>query len=150
MKSSLLKPGLLLLIGGLIVFNYSGASAEERYMCFPDFVTGFKYSERTGKWVETSFGTERKYIVSESDDEKYPLKVTIAGQDSLLCLCGGFDQYGSLSCYGAGREFKFNKKNKRYLCAYPSGYYNVVPDGVFSSDEKSDTPYIEIGRCVSF
>jgi len=76
--------------------------------------------------------------------------VSLIGRDYVWFGCKeGFDDSGFLRCetehWG---QFKFNKKNGRFLRVFPFGYYYVIPG--FVTDEMSDTPFIEIGVCSPF
>ena len=43
--------------------------------------------------------------------------------------------------------FTFNKSNGRFLFSSGSGYVNVLPELNKITDESSETPFLEIGRC---
>jgi len=150
MKSLWVKLGLLLLIAEFTMFSFSEVLGEERYICFPDHRTGFKYDASSKNWEQANFKSDHKYIISKSDDKRFTFEVKETGKNFPTFSCKeGFNEHGYLMCQGIG-EFKFNKKNGRYILTFSVGYYNVLPDTDFSTDEKSDTPYIEIGKCSPF
>ena len=150
MKSLLAKFRVIFLIMGLVIFAYSEASGEERYLCVPDNSTGFKYNKNSKTWEQANFSTNDKYIVTQSDDKRCAFKVTRFGDTSRISCCEqGFNESGCLHCEGM-ITFYFNKKNGTYLLPHVLGYFSVLPGGFFETDEKSDTPYIQIGKCSPF
>lgn len=75
-------------------------------------------------------------------------QVTQVGENEPTFWCKyDFNSYGLLhwqGILGIG-DFKFNKKNLRFMRAYIVGYINVIPGG--TAKESGDTPMIEIGKC---
>ena len=142
----------------------SGPAIAESYVCLPDQATAIFYDEKEKKWGRgiVTLG-DNNYIISPVDSEScgsdcdYIYEVKKFGSSTLMATCyEEFDANGFLDCYTKGGKFNFNKVNGRYLRIHQSGYYNVLPDyrppkGTTSpfpkSDEESDPPYIEIGRC---
>jgi hypothetical protein len=136
--------GEIMKYGLLFLFFVSSTSFAEKYICLADIVTGFRYSETSEKWVQTKFIADDKYIISESDSESYAFKVVEIGSKYPLANCKeGFNEYGFLFC----DDFKFQKKNGRYIRSYTVGYFNVLPSLNEISDSTSDTPFLEIGKC---
>jgi hypothetical protein len=73
------------------------------------------------------------------------------GDDHAMVLCkDDFSESGFLFCQGLGGEFRFNRRNGRFLNVYLLGYFNVVPGTNKITDESSDTPFMEIGKCSPF
>ena len=137
--------------GLLVLFFVSSTSFAEKYICLADIVTGFKYSETSEKWVETGFLADDKYIISESDTERYAFEVVKIGSKYPEANCEeGFGEYGFLICNGAGQDFRFQKKNGRYIRSNVMGYFNVLPSSNGITDSTSDTPFLEIGKCSPF
>lgn len=143
---------------GIILSGVMEAYCEEKYLCVAELSTGFKYDRDEKKWEQADFKAGSKYIIGKTDeveeklfDKKFVFKVSQLGDNDSKYFCKeGFDSVGNLSCTGAG-QFNFNKKNGRYLFVYPMGYVNVLPGGrYFQTDEESDTPFIEIGKCSPF
>jgi hypothetical protein len=146
MKSLLIKLGVI----GFIIFSFVEVKAEEKYLCVAERSTGFAYNEFSKSWESTNFKTDAKYMISKSSDKGDSFKVTKIGDDYQEFECQkGFNEYGYLLCEGVG-EFRFNKKNKRFIKIYPIGYYNVLPEINKVTDKSSDTPFIEIGKCSPF
>jgi len=134
--------------GLLVLFFVSSTSFAEKYICLADTVTGFKYSETSEKWVQTKFIADDKYIISKSDTESYAFKVVEIGSKYPVANCAeDFGEYGYLICGGAGQDFRFQKKNGRYIRSSVMGYFNVLPSSNGITDSTSDTPYLEIGKC---
>ena len=118
----------------------------QQYLCVVERAVGFAY--KSNSWENAHFKTENKYIISKGDGKGY--KVTKVGDKNELVSCEkDFNEFGYLFCSGLP-EFKFNKNNGRFLLAYLLGYYNVLPQQNKITDENSDTPYLEIGRCSPF
>ena len=133
------------------LFFVSSTSFAEKYICLADILTGFKYSENSEKWVQAGFLANDKYIISESDTESYAFKVVKIGDENSIANCvEGFGEYGFLHCKGVGQDFRFQKKNGRYIKSSIMGYFNVLPSLNGISDSTSDTPYVEIGKCSPF
>ena len=142
-----------LLITILLLLNPLIAGAEQ-YLCVPDKATGFAYNKNSRTWEQANLTTNRKYIVSKSDDEhfkRYAFVVIEIGQTIPRAICEkGFSDGGYLECLGVF-DFRFNKKNGRYILTHTLfGYIDVLPNGYFPTDEKSTTPFIEIGKCSPF
>lgn len=149
MKSLSVRLGVVLI--GLAILGYGEVSGQEKYLCVSDRSTGFRYDESSKSWEQARFKANRKYIISKSDDKEYTFKVIRIGENYPICYCmQGFNEPGYLFCQGPGGDFRFNKKNGRYILIYSIGYYNVLPDSMFLTDENSDTPFIEIGKCSPF
>lgn len=151
MKTLLVKLGVILI--GFAVLGYGEVSGQEKYLCVPDLATGFRYNKSSRGWEQANFKTDHKYIISKSDDKKSTyFKVNKIGEIYPWWGCAeGFNESGFLFCSGIGGEFKFNKKNGRYILANLIGYFVVLSDSpLFPTDEKSDTPFIEIGKCSPF
>jgi len=136
--------------------------ADEKYICTADRATGFKFNSSSKQWEVVNFKNDAKYVISRLIDEKIISKavkmgitkefaVTRVGQSIPDAKCKEFNEYGYLFCEGI-LDFKFNRKNGRYLAAYTIGYIQVGSDIGKKKlvDEDSDTPYIEIGKCSPF
>ena len=141
-------------IAFIVSFAFSQVAFSEQWLCVVDHATGFSYDKETKKWGETSFTTDQKYLISEATMEKeYHWLITQIGDKSPHYLCEkDFDGGGNLECSAVFGEFKFNKKNGRFLNAGLIGYYGF-PGSELSTeiiDEVGDTPALEIGKCSPF
>jgi len=133
-------------------FSYN-VIATEQYICTANKSTGFSYNKATKEWNSTHFKADSKYLFSTSKDKKYTYKVSKFGSKSPVALCNQlFSDHGSIQCNeGFGTDFRFNKENGRYLFIMGFGYYFVRPDTPNGTkDEGSDTPFMEIGKCLPF
>lgn len=159
MNSLSVRLGVILIIE-LVIFSYGEVLGQEKYLCVAEHAAGFAYSENSKDWVGTNFKTDLKYIISKSDDKEYRFKVTRVGENYPTFECkDGFNEPGYLLCQGMTGQFKFNKKNGRFLASCPFGYFNVIPERRKSFEDKSkipftdkdsETPYMEIGKCSPF
>lgn len=126
------------------------ASAEQ-YQCVSEHATGFSYDKVSKSWTTAKFKTGENYIITESDDEGSSFNVTKVGEKHVMFTCDNrFNKLGYLFCEGAAGKFKFNKNNGRYILSHLAGYFDVLPKINEITDEKSDTPFIEIGHCSTF
>ena len=125
------------------------ASAES-WLCIPDMATGFRYDKILRKWTQSTFQTDgERMIIKKASDPQVRYEVREFGKDDTLPLARcqkDFTEYGFLKCEGILSEFKFNKKNMRYIRTYLAGYVEIIPGNTFMK-EGNDTPLIEIGRC---
>jgi hypothetical protein len=147
-----------------LLLAFSGSAIAESYLCIADQATAIYYNEKAKKWGRGIVTLEdNNYLVSPIDPKKcgadcdYKYEVKKFGRSTLMATCNEeFDTNGFLDCYTKGGKFNFNKVNGRYLWVHHWGYYNVLPQyrpppetsSLFpQSDEKSDPPYLEIGKC---
>jgi len=120
--------------------------AANKYICTADKSTGFKYEKYSKSWIETSFMADSKYIFSKSKSSKYTYEVTKFGWKAPISLCNQiFSSRGSIACTESlTSDFRFNKNTGRYILVMIGGYFYSNDN----TDEKSDTPFIEIGKCL--
>jgi hypothetical protein len=150
MKAMLFVAALAALVSG-VLFTHPSTASGEQYLCVTEKSSGFSFDARSGSWNSTTFRIEAKYLIARSREPGYMFQVTKIGDTYSTANCKeGFNEPGYLFCYGVGGEFKFNKKNGRFLNVHSLGYFNVVPGVNNSTDQSSDTPYIEIGKCSPF
>ncbi len=134
----------------VILLPVMEGNAQEKYLCVPDLITGFRYNNYSKTWEQANFKTDYKYIITRSQFKEYAFDVIKIGDNYPTSLCKEGFKYGVLHCSGT-TNFKFNKKNGRYLKTYVIGYWTVDPDcNIVPTDEKSGSPYIEIGKCSLF
>ena len=136
----------------------------EQYVCVADKSSGFRYDPSITRWVSASFKTEAKFVISEQPKQiakggkfvyegtYFVVKEMNASLPSMYVCDKNFDDYGRLSCEMPilGGSFKFNRRNGRYLRESSGGYVDVLPGGSRLTDDKSDTPFMEIGMCTAF
>ncbi len=147
-----MKTTFLVAVAVLLFCNPLIASAEQ-YLWVTEHATGFSYDKTSKEWKNTNFTPEHKYIIAKSKYKAYSYQVNELGEDDPASFCKeGFNQYGYLFCQEGyiHTEFRFNKKNGRFLAVSPYGYYNAMPGEAKVTDETSDTPLIEIGKCSPF
>ncbi len=127
------------------------AYAGEQYLCTADRASGFSFNKSSKEWEHTTFKANSKYVISKPDDGSSAFVVREIGQSFPTAWCkDAFNQAGFLFCEGIGGDFKFNRRNGRFISAYLMGYFNVVPGVNEITDATSDTPYVEIGKCSPF
>ena len=148
----------------ILILTFSGTVIADSYLCLADQATAIYYNDTAKKWGRGIVTLEgNNYLLSPVDPETcgadcdYKYEVKKFGRSTLMAACyEEFDENGFLDCYTKGGKFHFNKVNGRYLWVHHWGYYNVLPDyrptpGTSSpfpkSDEKSDPPYLEVGKC---
>ncbi len=87
-------------------------------------------------------------MISKPDHGTETFVVRKIGQSFPIARCkDDFNKVGFLFCEG-WREFRINRTNGRFIAAFILGYFNVGVDEI--TDETSDTPSIEIGKCSPF
>lgn len=140
--------GFLLLVAALVPTIVHA----DQYLCIADSSVGFSFNKGTKSWERANFRVgENKYVLSGPKSEGAAYLLTRMGSQFAEAQCEkGFNDPGYLFCSGFGGDFKFNRRNGRYLKTYTVGYFNVVPGVNEVTDENSDTPYLEIGKCSSF
>lgn len=127
------------------------AYAGEQYLCTADRASGFWFNKSSKEWEHTTFKANSKYVISKPDDGSSAFVVREIGRDFPNAWCKDtFNEAGFLLCEGIGGDFKFNRKNGRFISAHLLGYFNVVPGVNEITDTTSDTPYLEIGKCSPF
>ena len=131
------------------ILSANFAYAEEQYLCTVDRVAGFKYDRVSNQWEQTSFKANSKYLLTETDkktpSEDLPYLLRKVGQEMPIGICEkSFDESGYLSCKSLDGEFQFNRKLNRFIIANTFGFVTASPN---SSDESSEQPSIEIGKC---
>jgi hypothetical protein len=141
---------LCLSVALVLLCSPLSAGAEDKYICLGEHMAGFTYNTSSKSWESAEFKAVSHYVISTSEDEIYPFTVSTVGDDCELFRCReGFTDAGFLYCQGTGGEFRFNRKNKRFLRTYPFGYIVVLPEWKVT-DEESHSPFIEIGTCTPF
>ena len=133
-------------------FTLTGVAVAEQYLCIAEHSAGFSYDKVTKEWKNSTFKVSSKYLISKADGTKNAWHITEIGETFPLFRCeSDFDEYGYLDCSDSvNSKFYFNKNNGRYLASYPLGYYIVLPGLNKFTDETSDTPNLEIGKCSPF
>jgi len=130
----------------MVFFFVVPAYAEDIYFCFADKSTGFVYDKDLKEWVNSNYQGDHKYIVSKLNVKGKIWEVKKLGNDASVSICEDhFNESGILLCDGIC-EFKMNKINRRYILTCDVGYY-YSGEGMKYSDEKSATPFIQIGKC---
>ncbi len=141
---------VIILVTTCLLFA-AAAHAGEQYLCTADRASGFSFNKVMKEWTHTTFKANSKYVVSKPEDGSSAFVVREIGNPFVTAWCKDpFSEAEFLLCEGIGGDFKFNRKNGRYIYAYLMGYFNVVPDVNKITDETSDTPYVEIGKCSPF
>ena len=139
---------LIILLAITFAFVTSFAFADEQYLCTADSSNGFYFNKSAKIWQRTKFKADSKYTISKPEGSKWAFVIRKVRNFSPIATCkDGFDEAGLLFCKGKGYDFRFNRKNGRYLSAYLLGYFNVLPGTNDLSDATSETPFIEIGTC---
>lgn len=132
-----------------VVLLLTATSAwAESYLCISDQAAGFSFNKGQKKWSATTFQANNKYIIKRpptgTNIEWFVTK--FGSNDFATAFCArDFEDSGVLFCAGL-RDFKFNKKNMRFLSTYSIGYFSDSPDSEWSK-EGGDTPSMEIGTC---
>jgi len=127
------------------------AHSPEQYLCVADKSTGFGYNNRSKEWGVRSFVTDKKYLISPTSSPTKRFLITQVGEKTPTGFCeDGFNDAGFLLCTMIAGEFKFNRNTGRFLLSYLYGYFTVGLEAPPTTDENSDTPYLEIGKCSPF
>ena len=141
---------IFVLIGCFLFFSPLKGNTEQ-YLCISELSTGFSYNETSKSWERTNFKAVGEYIISKSKDGIDKYKVTRLGKNVAFLKCkDDFNKRGTLSCKAFVENLFFNKNNGRFIYIFPFGFINVLPEINKKTDETSDTPYMEIGKCSPF
>ena len=144
MKSAIKVTVLIVLT---LSFMSTTVIAAEQYTCVAEETVGFMYNKATKEWAGAIHKTGNKYIISKPYGSHFAYQVIQVGRSVPISNClSGFNDKGNLSCSGLSSKFRINNKSRRFLLFYISGYYSSDE----SNDDKSDTPYMEIGKCSPF
>ena len=124
----------------------------QQYVCVPDAMTGFSYNPATKQWTTTRFNTDFKYVLSPAKNGRDAFVLTKVGEREAEGYCrNAFNEAGFLFCSSiTSGEFKFNRRNGRYLMVFQEGYYLVGKGMWAATDEDSGTPAMQIGKCTPF
>jgi hypothetical protein len=132
---------------GAVGMLITGIAGAQSWVCVADHATGFKYDGN--KWNAAHFKTDEKFLVTKSDNPKTAKWVVKkVGESFPTAFCEeDFTPSGALRCSGF-EEFRFNKKNLRFMSLYAIGY---VTDGIgleALGKEGQNTPALTIGTCA--
>jgi Na+-translocating ferredoxin:NAD+ oxidoreductase RnfG subunit len=142
---------IIVILAAICVLLSGIAYTSEQYICTADKATGFSYNKSLKQWQSTHFKTDTKYIISMSDNKslaEFVVRKVGDSEPTIYCK-DSFNEAGYLHCEDI-TTFKFNRKNGRYISVNLLGYFNVIPGLNKITDENSDTPYLEIGKCSPF
>ena len=114
------------------------AVAQTSYLCVADKATGFYLNKSKNSWDATAFDTKDSKYLLYLKESKWEWKNF--GEQFPFGTCKQINENGDVRCDGFGTVL-FSPKNLRYLLTYLPGY-------VFEHAQKSDTPYMEIGKCT--
>jgi len=141
------------------LISNSSFAAPERFLCIAEKATGFSFD--AGDWKSTEFTVDEKFILTKepiSEKKKEEFKGTVwrdvttgysikeVGKSGLSGVISNWCalSHESLYCNDSIKTFGLNLKNLRFIVSSPWGYWNST------SDKKSDTPFLMIGRCSEF
>lgn len=123
---------------------------SEQYLCVPEKITGFAYHPKTKEWDYAKFRPDFKYVIAPAKGN-FTFSLAKVGEQHPTGGCkDGFNDAGFLFCEIPDGDFKFNKKNGRYLMVFDMGYYLVGAGNWAEKDEDSGSPAIQIGKCSPF
>lgn len=167
-----------MIVSALVLPTASDAQnhGDATYYCTAEAAGGLSYNKVEKKWKGVGFNTTNKFVLrlkflSETSSKNetnavYGVVITAQGKDvgsKCISMSGGesveVQELGQVVfCQVGGEGYRINLKNNRYLHTFPFGYYTVgtpMPRGelgamtfVPSTDEDSDTPYVEGGTCT--
>ena len=121
-------------------------SAADSYVCAADKSTGFIYKDNEWQTVNFDVSQNRYLVRKATDGDSHSTSPWLYGEFGQSILGGQCDEpltTGLMNCRSAGQDFRMNIKSMRYQLYYWVGY-------VISHDtriHRTNTPYIEIGRC---
>lgn len=120
-----------------------GASVR-KWICTAEAATGFIFEK--GRWRPTKFDVdsekwvlEKGIVLQANKNQKYYLKKH--GEKLIWSPCKE-GNHGWISCRKI-YDFLMNTKSNRYILTYKGSY-------AYGRDKVGDTPFIEIGKCVSY
>ncbi len=123
---------------------------SEQYLCTPDKITGFSYSSKEKQWVYANFKKDFQYVITPTKSEFAFSLVKVGDRNSTGGCKEGFNDAGFLFCEIPEGDFKFNKKNGRYLMVSDMGYYLVGKGMWAETDADSSDLALQIGKCKPF
>ncbi len=130
---------------------------KEQYLCIGEQMAGFGYDKNSKQWYSMKFSNTSKYVISRTTrPNDVSFQITEVGDSHPYGWCKeDFNSAGVLSCGMVMGDFTFNKNNGRFIRSSPFGYIDVGqvsyrdPEKKIT-DDKTDTPYMEIGKCSPF
>ena len=153
-------------------------NGDATYYCTAEAAGGLAYNKVEKKWKGVGVNTTNKFVlrlkflreISSNNETNavYGVVITAAGKNvgsKCISMSGGeavevsdLAQVVFCQIFQGLEAYRINLKNNRYLHTVPFGYYTVgtpMPRGeagamtlVPSTDEDSDTPYVEGGTCT--
>ncbi len=144
------------LLGAFVLCQISVCLAQESYFCAVEHSGGVKYNKQEKVWEAVVFNDDRKVLVTKAIPGHYDLfdgsawVVKRLGDQVATGFCRlDFNEHDILHCVMPAGEFKFNRKNMRFLLSYTVGYWNdtISETGKGKGTEGDDSPYISVGRC---
>ncbi|UVT20281.1 MAG: hypothetical protein H8K03_21345 [Nitrospira sp.] len=129
---------------------------REHYLCIAEQRNGFWHDKTSKHWNSTTFNNPSKYVISRSTQPTAAFQITVVGKSAPRDWCKeGFNEAGFLSCGMIWGDFTYNKNNGRFIRTSPFGYIEVgedLPTGGEKkiTDDETNTPYMEIGKCSLF
>ena len=133
---------------------FSNQVYADQYLCTAQKSSGFVFNSKGSEWIPVVFDTTNKYVIRLSPkSNKYQVDLIRGGVEDKIqgTSCKeGFSDGGVLTCdIGLGGTYIFNKKNLRVIRSFMHGYWNIgLPFGG-DTDKNGNTPFMEIGTCIS-
>lgn len=138
----------------LLLIQATAELPRDRWLCTGQAATGFAFDRSSRTWGPTTFKPDGRFTIAAvpMKAQTPPFQWVIAPEGRAVIeggLCGSVFQADTfLHCSGFGGRFTFNRRSQRYMHWFPGGYASYAPGVNDITDEKADTPYIEIGTCT--
>ncbi|UVT20337.1 MAG: hypothetical protein H8K03_21645 [Nitrospira sp.] len=154
MRIQLLLTGVLAMLSANVEAVDRG-KVSEQYLCISEQATGFSYDKNGKQWNSATFGNTSKYVLaSSSTSSDNAFQITIVGDSFPQGWCReSFDSKGYLYCDMHWGDFRFNKASGRFIKTYLFGYIDVGQERLGRgkiTDEATESPRMEIGKCSAF
>jgi hypothetical protein len=134
----------------MLSFNAYG----ESFLCVAEQGAGFSYNKENKELVSAKFNvSNKKYIIKKAavrdlfEDSKWMVS-SLGANSPFYWTDDDFNQFGIIFL----GDFKFNRKNGRFIYSDDLGYIQSGLDKPFGAGKFKDsdyTPHMEIGRCSS-
>ena len=140
----------LSVVASVLLFS-TQVLASERYLCETSKGNGFRYNQTLSRWMQKSFESDAKYLLTQTGEASYQLEKT-GSQDEYQCnavenLREELENTRWVKCETADhlKGFMFNATSKRFVWQ-SMGDYLYQPIGTNPSASQGDVVTF-IGKC---
>lgn len=122
----------------ILILYFGSASADVKYECVADVVSGIHYNSELHEWRNATFLPGERFVITERGEDSYHVKrLGLHISWSATCTARADQTEDSFSCMDGAEQFHFNRKEMRFTAFRYFGYWNGSTDSLS----------VTIGRC---